>query len=383
MSTSHKNRPPRIVFAFAALALAALFYAGAYLYTSFASPTTHASGSTSSQGGQSSESASSQAQVSSSSHGTEQTKESSARSEAKKQSSSQREQANSQSAKKETEKDSQTQSAKKESEKQVAEKQKSKTPRSMRYKLQGSCAARVEKSPTFAELTQQIGTFEDKGYTVAFVVHDLQTGKELTYNADEELYPASSIKAPFTTAVYQELVDKGEVQLEDVEPVAQETIVESSDEAYRALHESYGEQAFITWLEDAGVGPGSYESYEEMVSWNYPHICAKQFSLMWQRIYAYLGGKTAAAKQLSGFLEKRTVSSLQQALDKNTRSVSKMGWFDTESEYNSKPATVEGGVVYAKEGPYVIALMTNAPALLDELVPLERAVCAAHAPMLQ
>ncbi len=383
MPTPGKKRPPRIVFAFAVLILAALFYAGAYLYTSIVSPGTNASGSTASQGSQASEPASSQAQVSSSAQESTKSEQGSTKQETKKQSSSQKNESSSQKPKEETTKDSQAQSTKKESEKQAAEKKKAATPRSIRHKLQGPSAASVEKSPAYADLTQQIGAFEDKDYTVAFVVHDLQTGKELTYNADEELYPASSIKAPFTTAIYQELVDKGEVQLEDVAPVAQETIIESSDEGYRELHALYGEQAFIAWLEDAGVKPGSYDSYEDMVSWNYPHICAKQFSLMWQRIYAYLGSKTAAAKQLSGFLENRTVSSLRCALDKGTRSVSKMGWFETESDYNSKPATVEGGVVYAKEGPYVIALMTGAPALLDEIVPLERAICATHASMLQ
>ena len=374
MPTLGKKRPPRIVFAFAALVLAAIFYAGANLYTSFSSSATHASGSATSQGSQSSEPASSQGQVSSGTQGAAQPtqKDADQKTTGQPPSSSQKTESSSQKSKEETKKDSQAQSSKKEAT----------TSRSIRHKLQGSSAARVAKSPAYAELSQQIGSFEDKGYTVAFVVRDLQTGKELTYDADEELYPASSIKAPFTCAIYQELVDKGEVNLDEVAPVAQETIIESSDEGYRALHASYGEQALISWLKDAGVGPGSYESYEDMASWNYPHISAKQFSLMWQRIYAYLNGKTEAAKQLSGFLESRTVSSLRRALSKNTRSMSKMGWFESESDYNSEPATVEGGVVYAKEGPYTIALMTSAPALLDEIVPLEQAICATHASML-
>lgn len=252
-------------------------------------------------------------------------------------------------------------------------------PRSIKHELGGEAEPLVRASNAFGLLTQAIGAFEDEDYTVAFVIHDLANDVELTYNSDEELYPASSIKGPFTTSIYQQLIEAGEVELQNVEPVARETILESSDEGYRTLHNTYGETAFINWLKDAGVEPGSYETYESMMSWNYPHICAKQLALMWIHIYDYLTSTDSdASRQLAELFDKREVSSLRKAVDPDVRTWSKMGWFESFSDYRSEPATVEGGVVFSEEGPYVVSLMTTAPAKLDELVPLLAALDRAH-----
>lgn len=254
-------------------------------------------------------------------------------------------------------------------------------PRATKYELEGDAAASVKATNANGILTQAIGTFEDQGYKLAFVVHDIKTGHEICYDSDEELYPASSIKAPFTAAVYEKLVETGEVKLESVEPTAAVTILESSDEGYRALHSRYGERVFIEWLKDAGVEPGSYGSYESMVSWNYPHISARQLELMWVHIYNYLVTNTEPAKELAGFLERREVSSLRKALPKDVRSWSKMGWFDSHSEYRSEPATVEAGVVFDGKNPYVLAVITTAPAELDKLIPIHQALYRAHQDM--
>lgn len=254
-------------------------------------------------------------------------------------------------------------------------------PREVKYELEGDAAPAVEATNAYGMLTQAVGSFEDKGYTVSFVVHDVNTGHEITYDSDEELYPASSIKAPFTCSVYQMLVETGKVKLESVEPTAAITILESSDEGYRTLHEKFGEQHFIEWLKDAGVEPGSYGSYDSMVSWNYPHISSRQLELMWMHIYEYLTTETAPAIQLAEFLEEREVSSLRKALGEDLRTWSKMGWFDSFNNYRSEPATVEAGTVFSEDGPYVFAVITTAPAELDELIPVHQAIYRAHKDM--
>lgn len=252
------------------------------------------------------------------------------------------------------------------------------TPRKMAHLLGGTASEDVEATEAYTALTQAIGSFEDKGYTVSFVVYDLNTGRELSYDSAQERYPASSIKAPYTTSVYEELVEKGSAKLEDVEPVAKITIIESSDEGYGTLHQMFHEQAYIEWLKSAFVGSGSYDGYERMTEWYYPHISANQLALMWRHIYPYLLRDTEPAKQLAGFLEQRGTSALREALGNGVRIFSKMGWFESFSGYGSEPSTVEAGVVLATEGPYVTAVMTNAPALIEELVPIHKALDAAH-----
>lgn len=254
-------------------------------------------------------------------------------------------------------------------------------PRETKFELEGDSAESVKASNAFGTLTQAIGNFEDKGYKLAFVIHDINTGHEITYDSDEELYPASSIKAPFTACVYEELVETGKVSLESVEPVAEITILESSDDGYRTLHARYGEQVFIKWLKDAGVEPGSYGSYESMVSWNYPHISARQLEQMWEHIYDYLTTDTDAAKQLADLLERRYVSSLRKALPYGMRSWSKMGWFDSFNNYRSEPATVEAGVVFDEPSPYILSIETTAPAELNALIPIHQALYQTHKQM--
>ena len=251
---------------------------------------------------------------------------------------------------------------------------------STRYELEGDARDAVAADKyAFAALTQEIAAFEERGLTVAFVLHDVEGGGELTYDADEELYPASSIKGPFTTCIYQELVEKGLADLAVVEPVARVTILESSDEGYRTLHELFGEQAFVTWLADAGVGPGSYGTLEQMVAWNYPHVSARQLALMWRHVFEYLSTTdTEASRQLASLFDAREASSVRMAVDEGVRTWSKMGWFESVSDFRSEPATVEAGTVFAESGTYVFAVMTTAPAELDSLVPLLAALDAAH-----
>ena len=69
---------------------------------------------------------------------------------------------------------------------------------------------------------------------------------------------------------------------------------------------------------------------------------------------------------------------MRKAVHDEVRTWSKMGWFDSFSDYRSEPATVEAGTVFAKSGTYVFSVMTTAPAELDALIPLLSALDAAH-----
>ena len=255
-------------------------------------------------------------------------------------------------------------------------------PRGIAHPLEGTSAEAVSATNAYGVLTQAIGEFEDTGDLISFAMRDLGTGNTLTYDSARVQYPASSIKAPYTTAVFQQLVETGQVPLEEVLPVATETIIESSDDAYREEHDRYGMEIFATWLQDADVGPGEYASYGEMLIWNYPHLNTDQLLAMWMRIYDYVQQDTEPARQLSALLEQRGTSAMRDALGTGVRTQSKMGWFEFFGDYYSEPATVEAGVVYAEEGTYVVAVMTTAPAQIAELEPIFTALARAHYDMI-
>lgn len=255
-------------------------------------------------------------------------------------------------------------------------------PRATSFELEGSAAESVRATNAYGVLTQAIGSFEDSGNLVSFVVHDLSNGRELTYDSTRIQYPASSIKAPYTTCVYQELIEPGDANMDEVYPLAQETIIDSSDDAYRALRDQYGSEVFEAWLKDADVGYDGYDSYGEMLHWNYSHMCSEQLIRMWIHMYDYLQTDTEPANQLADLLEHRAVSALRQAVGPRVRTWGKMGWFDYFGDYDSEPATVEGGIVFSSEGPYAVAVMTTAPAQINDLVPIFTAISRAHYDMI-
>lgn len=255
-------------------------------------------------------------------------------------------------------------------------------PRPIAHEFEGSSADAVRATNAYGVLTRAIGEFEDTGDQVSFAMLDLATGNDLRYDSGRVQYPASSIKAPYTTAVFQQLIETGQASLEEVYPIAEETIVESSDDAYSELHERYGMDIFATWLQDAGIGPGEYGSYGEMIIWHYPHINTDQLLAMWLHMYNYLQSGTEPSQTLASFLERRTVSAMRAALGPDVRTFGKMGWFEYFGDYYSEPATVEGGVVFAPEGTYIVAVMTTAPAQISELDPIFTALARAHFEMI-
>lgn len=250
------------------------------------------------------------------------------------------------------------------------------------HELEGTSAEAVKASNAYGKITQAIDEFEDNDQAISFAMRDLTTGNSLSYDADRIQYPASSIKAPYVCSVYEELIENGETSLEEVTPLATETIIESSDDAYSDLTDKYGSEPFRTWLESAGVEPLGYESYEDMLRWHYPHINTNQLLLMWLHMYDYLQAKTEPSNQLADLLERREVSAMRNELGTDIRTWSKMGWFDVVGDFESEPATVEGGVVFSKEGTYVVAVMTTAPADISSLQPVFNALARAHFDMI-
>lgn len=232
-----------------------------------------------------------------------------------------------------------------------------------------SVAARVAACPGYARLTQAVGQLEDQGYHVAFVVHDLGSGRELTYNQDELFYPASSIKGPYVTCLYQSLAETGKVSLDELAPLAKRTVVNSDNEAYKSLRNRYGGDEFAAWLEELGCGTGELPSYQRLGSKHYPHLSAAMLAQMWQKSYGYLSGGSKAATQLSGYFASRTQTALGDALGETYPTWGKAGWYPTRAGHGALPSTVDAGVALAPH-PYVVVVMSDAPGALPLIEPV-------------
>jgi len=229
-----------------------------------------------------------------------------------------------------------------------------------------------------AKLTQAIGTFEDQGASLGFELLDLSSGKTITYNNDEEFYPASAIKAAYCCAVFEQCVETGQVSEEEIDGDVYATIVESDNDAYRSLHNTFGYDTFSSWLADKGVDAGSYGDLGTMVTWNYPMVSAHQMMLMWQGIDDYCSSDNETAQTLAAYLTERETSPIDRALGDTYASWGKAGWFYSYDEDDSAPSAVEGGKVFAGERPYLVVVMSDAAGDLESVAQIVYYLNAAH-----
>lgn len=109
-------------------------------------------------------------------------------------------------------------------------------------------------------IESQISNFESDGYTIAFVLSDVTTGRAMAYNADSQIYSASAIKAPYlmalassgaidVNAVYQ----AGDEQTATLKQDIDQVLTVSDNDAYARIYERYGHDSFNAWAQQSGA----------------------------------------------------------------------------------------------------------------------------------
>lgn len=208
------------------------------------------------------------------------------------------------------------------------------------------------------------------GNTVCVALVDLETRRGLWLNADELMYPASSIKAAYCLYVYEGNDGAGELAA-DVE----DALVNSSNESYHSLFSTFGLSGFEEWLER--VGGIELDPYREQQL--YPDVSANALAAVWEELWRYQGSGTEASQELVGFLARTNYSPIAEELRETCEVWSKPGWYPLD-EYGI-PATNDTGIVLSPSGPYVMVVLTDVSADLESIKPLVRALDAAHAKM--
>ena len=218
----------------------------------------------------------------------------------------------------------------------------------------------------FARVEAEISALTSAGHHVGMVLHDITTGNSVTYNADERLYPASSIKALYSAMVCE--ANGGSGGMADV---MERCLVDSSNEDYEALIDAYGMPAFGAWLR----AHGAVEAANDGSVWYYPYISAGELAACWQEIYRYGTSGEAGGAELSGYLARTNYTPMGALLRGKCEVWAKPGWFPDNGEL---VATNDAGVVFSESGPYVFVVMTDLSADLDGLTPLLAALDEAH-----
>ena len=152
----------------------------------------------------------------------------------------------------------------------------------------------------------------------------------------------------------------------------EECLINSSNEAYELLRDTYGLDVFGDWLE----GVGATEASEQAREYGYPDISAGELAEVWEEIFRYGTSGEDGSDELVGALSATNYTALGELLRDEFEVWAKPGWYPTD-EYDLT-STNDAGVVFSDCGPYVIVVMTSMNSDLYGLLPLVDALNAAH-----
>lgn len=219
----------------------------------------------------------------------------------------------------------------------------------------------------YAAVEAEISALVSAGRSVSVRMVDLETGRGLSYNADVGRYPASSIKALFCAAVCEALGGSA-----GMAQAMASCLIDSSNEAYELLIDTFGLTTFAEWLGACGATGAVDEAWTHF----YPNISASELADAWSEIWRYGTSGEPGADELVGYLSQTASTPMGQLLRGEHEVWSKAGWYPADG--NGLTSTNDAGVVVSDDGPYVLVVMTDLSADLDGLEPLIAALDAAH-----
>lgn len=217
-------------------------------------------------------------------------------------------------------------------------------------------------------LKAAVKSIRKQGYDVGFVMMDLATHKGIAYNCGTIFYGASSIKAPYMAAAIErhpEAIKKYARQIVD-------TLVYSWDDTYKEVVRAYGEKPLMAWRKQLKLD-SDFATFTVDNPW--VGYTARDLAKLWVRIYQW-SQHSATGEKFCSWSEYPETSAIHYMLGGNYRTQSKAGWIQTEYPYWN--ATDDGGLVFADNGTYVIAILSNVPANFGELYDLTSAIDAIH-----
>lgn len=152
---------------------------------------------------------------------------------------------------------------------------------------------------TFSLVDDQIPALEDESLAalqdalsqaqklgdVGVVFYDLSSGKGVTYNADAEVYGASSYKALYVLYVCESLVETGQVSLDDtlgtyggysmgrltVRDLIEAAVVNSDNDSFIALRAAFDRVGYEDWVASLGI---DYDTALDPMS-DFPTYCPR------------------------------------------------------------------------------------------------------------
>ena len=235
---------------------------------------------------------------------------------------------------------------------------------------------------TFSLVDDQIPALEDESLAalqdtldqaqelgdVGVVFYDLSSGKGVTYNADAEVYGASSYKALYVLYVCELLVETGQVSLDDalgtyggysmgwltVRDLIETSVVNSDNDSFVALRATFDQDGYEDWI--AALGVEDEVALDPMS--DFPTYCPRTSAKLWREMSEYLSRVSETSQWLSGLLASTTRSFIRDGIaDDHAMVRNKAGWI-SEAGCN---ATCDAGLIDVDGDTYIMSIMTSMP----------------------
>lgn len=201
---------------------------------------------------------------------------------------------------------------------------------------------------------------------VGIVFYDLSSSKGVTYNADVEVYGASSYKALYALYICETLVETGQVSLDDslgtyggydmgwqtVRDLIEAAVVDSDNDSFIALRAAFDHDGYEDWIAGLGVDD---ETALDPVS-DFPTYCPRTSAKLWREMSEYLDLDTETSQWLSDLLASTTRSFIRDGIaDDQVLVRNKAGWISEDGFYS----TCDAGLIDVDGRTYVMSIMTS------------------------
>lgn len=235
---------------------------------------------------------------------------------------------------------------------------------------------------TFSLVDDQIPVLEDESLAalqdtldqaqelgdVGVVFYNLSSGKGVTYNADAEVYGASSYKALYVLYVCELLVETGQVSLDDalgtyggysmgwltVRDLIETSVVNSDNDSFIALRATFDQDGYEDWI--AALGVEDEVALDPMS--DFPTYCPRTSVKLWREMSEYLIRESETSQWLSGLLASTTRSFIRDGIaDDHAMVRNKAGWI-SEAGCN---ATCDAGLIDVDGDTYIMSIMSSMP----------------------
>ena len=210
------------------------------------------------------------------------------------------------------------------------------------------------------------------GASVGFGMYDVESGRGIGYNLDQEIYGASSFKAPYALYLCQKHVENGELTIPGLsngdgaelfgaggytKVLIENAICNSDNDSFAMLRSMYDADGYNEWVDELGIQDTAYTPD----SW-FPWYSVRSSLKIWTEMYNYwqTGGDTA--QWLSSLCGETTVSFLRDVVDPLGATVqNKAGWC-SGSEYGYDfNGVCDAGIVQLDGRTYVVSVMAGVP----------------------